>query len=613
MTYFPNLFEAIDTVIENENQDAVKELDLRDGTAEFEYFISRAELIQNGNLQHGLEHVAELLKFDPERREWLALLETYLSKIENPASIFDAKGKDRYFAFEAVRAYILAKDGKIEEAVGLLLAVDNVKPDIPYIGCWGIDWLNSEDAFQTVNKDVYLQVLLNGLRVFGEFTKNGARELRYLEKYNDLFSKYHKMFHADLFSLMGQAGLLRKAGKFDEAIKIARTSVEQYGDWHSLIALGLGLRAKGEQPEAEEYLKKAYELAPDEDVSPLLEIADMYFNSENWPLALEWYNRVLSVEQDNGWAHASKLYCRWKLLGQGDHPQELIVFSQKNQDNHRAYSLLNEFRPFVGGLPRPADATANVLSQVLEQVDSIENETGQNKISITLSALESPSNILAYKLAFGDRFDLDVTVENIPVPDPREALAEVPYKLWRYEDTEGFPALQSPSKTIAADISAIARSPFEDIWSAASRASVNYNNNDISNLLSVVVHPPAIPEGIHVLDWIPRVQYAALAVVANIAGKWEKSEKRDALYSILLGPRDWSTEAAIAVLANLVEAYPAQAVDVHRQFEKLQKAIPETGACLYEYTLYYNWLRMPHLFDNEREDLQKILQGVLGE
>ncbi len=613
MAYFPSTFEAIDDVINNEKQDAVKELGLREGTAEFEYFIVRAELANNGNLQHGLEHAAELLKYDPERKEWLDLLEVYLEKVENPKSVFKTKDQDKYFAYEAVRAYILAKEGNITEAINILIAINNVKPDVPYISSWGIDWLSSAEAFESVNRDIYLTVLLNGLRIFGEFTNNTARYLRHLSCYNKLFEKYHEKFDADQFSLMGQAGLLRKAGQFEAAYKIAKAAHEKYGDWHSLIALGLILREDGDYTEAEDYLKKAYELAPDEGVSPFLEIADMYFNRQDWPLALEWYNRVLSVEPDNGWAHASKLYCRWKLMGQGDHPQELIIFAQQNQDNHRAYNLLNEFRPFVGGLPRPTDATANVLSQVLEQTDNIEDEEGQNKISITLSALESPSNTLAYKLAFGETFELDVTVESIPEPDPRESLGEVPYRIWRYADTEAVPALQKPPEEIAKAIHNIAAGSFENIWPTASRKAKSYTEKDINDLLAVMVHPPATPDGIHVLDWIPVVQFTALAVIANIDGPWESSEKRNALFSVLLGPRDWATEAAIVTLTRLVEDQPTLAFDIHQQFEKLQAAIPEKGACLYEYTLYYNWLTMPHLFDNEREDLRRILEGILEE
>ena len=65
------------------------EIQLRQGTAEFEEFIVRAELETTKNLKHAAGHLGNLLSYDPGRPEWIELLETFL-KEAGP----DAEGAD---------------------------------------------------------------------------------------------------------------------------------------------------------------------------------------------------------------------------------------------------------------------------------------------------------------------------------------------------------------------------------------------------------------------------------------------------------------------------------------------------------------------------------------
>ena len=53
------------------------EIHLRQGTAEFEWFVARGELEMKGDLKHGANHLANLLSYDPGEADWVALLEQY--------------------------------------------------------------------------------------------------------------------------------------------------------------------------------------------------------------------------------------------------------------------------------------------------------------------------------------------------------------------------------------------------------------------------------------------------------------------------------------------------------------------------------------------------------
>lgn len=114
-------------------------------------------------------------------------------------------------------------------------------------------------------------------------------------------------------------------------------------------------------------------------------------------------------------------------------------------------------------------------------------------------------------------------------------------------------------------------------------------------------------------DAVMKMMYVGLLRKAGCfreALEQAKINRRDTLYSLLLGDRDWTTIAAIIALACLAEEYPVISFDIATAFKKLADAAPNTGACCYEHALYYNWLRLPHLFEKEREELKKKLQDI---
>jgi hypothetical protein len=112
-----------------------------------------------------------------------------------------------------------------------------------------------------------------------------------------------------------------------------------------------------------------------------------------------------------------------------------------------------------------------------------------------------------------------------------------------------------------------------------------------------------MPPATHALAWVPRIQHTVAQVLAQIDTGWEGSARRSALLSVLLGPTDWTTSAAIAALAWIARREPALSQDIHRQFEILERHIPTSGYCCYAETLYEHWAELPYLFDSEREAL----------
>jgi tetratricopeptide (TPR) repeat protein len=589
------------------------DIHLRQDTPEFEWFIAKAELENGSNLAHGMSHLAQLLSYDPGRKEWVELLDAYLEKAGSDPERLLPRGKNLYFATEAVRAYIYNRDGKTDKAVSLLIDVTQAKFDARYLEDWVLNWLQPLGKVEQLSDQTGLALFALCINRLPEARRATVRRLRESQRFAELADRYFQRPQQMTGAGMLHVGVLRRAARFNEGMKIAEKAFRAAPNWHDAVGIGLLLRQKGEPEQAESWFRKALEFDP-QDVSARLEAGDTFFEVDNWEKAIAWYDEVLAVEPKHTWAYPSALYCRWRRTGEGRFREELLDLVEQQPDNERAQAMA--YRAFMPPLPYPEDATANVLRQVAESLDGREPDgSGMNNVTLTLSSLEAPSNLTAYRLEMrrlGQTLDLEVTVENVPQPDPRQPFAPVKYLLWNYRETDPVPALPEPPADVVDEVARLARMRFDDElnWADASRTADQLGTDRVAELLAVMVYPPDAPAETPALDWLPRVQHVVCQIVAQLDTGWEHSVRRDALYSLLLGPTDWTTTAAIRVLARIGMEEPAHAYDIHQAFQKLADNIPRSGFCCWLRSLYVAWLQLPHLFPMEREKFQNILREL---
>jgi len=588
-----------------------RHINLREGSAQFHWFIARAELETGENLAHGATHLANLLSFDPGNPEWIELLEQYLAAGQPDPEALIPRGKTAYYTAEAMRAYIWHRQGRLDEACQLLAEVTQAKPEARYLEAWALGWLEPTGAVEALPETVGLMLFSLALSRFPEARLSPVLRLREIRRWAWLCDRFARVYPGDGMTGMLRAGLFRKAGLFEEAEALVRPALERAPDWHLATALGLILRQKGELTGAEQAFEYALRL-DSSDMSARLEAGDTFFERERWQDALRWYENALAKERRQEWAYPSALFCRWMLTEDEGQVRELVDLAKKG--NGRAQQLYNQL--YFNALPEPVDASANLLRQLREMLLKEDDETSGTTVKVTLSGLEAPSNTLAYRLemeALGEEVGLDLTVEAVAKPDPRVPIAPVKYLLWTYDGTDPSPALPPPSEEVTSRIAEIARPPYDDdvSWAAASHAAEALGPQSAGEVLAVMVHPPPVPEGSTALAWLPRVQHAAMQVAAQLDQGWEGSARRDALFSALLGPQDWTTQAAIRALARLGRENEAFAPDIGEAFQQLANHRPIPGFCCWEYTLYENWLELPHLFPKEREELQKKLKKLL--
>lgn len=603
MALFPDLERQLDG---NETGGSVS---LRQGSAEFEYFVARGELSQADNLAHGFSHLAELLTFDPDRSQWQALIGEYLSRASLDTLIPKNEDGGRYYATEALRAWAFAEEGRLHDAIELWIAVHGAKPSVRYLQAWAVPRLEGQGVVEAMPRDLSLQMLATMLNGVPELRLQTARQRAGSERVAAIARRVAATHSGSPELGMMVPGLLRKAGDFEGALaQVDANERESGATWHNAVARGLIHREAGDPEAAEQAFIAALELDPS-DISAMLEAGDTFLNIRQWARALAWYEKVLAQQPEHDWAKPSALWCRSKLSDDPagpDDPHIAGLVELEKQGTWRARSLINQFRRWEGFLPEPSDATANALRSVLQA------EERGDSMAIATSAVEAPSNMTAFRLA---GMDATISFNSVATPDPREPIADIAFTVWQLDGEVLAPALQPPPPEVAAAVARVAAIAYERdaVWAAASLIPQTIEGLTPEQLLACVVHPPPVPAGPdapNVLAWLGRVQLAVADALAHLDDDWKPSKRRDALMSLLLGPMDWSTNAAILALSRLSRDEPALAVDIGAAFAELEASRPDAGAVCWEQTLYWCWCDLPHLWDKEREELWSKYQSA---
>lgn len=583
-------------------------IELRQGTAEFERFITEAELEQ-GNLAHGAEHLAELLKFAPGNPEWLALAERYLQTAGTPAeAVLLPPSDQRYAATEALRCWIMAREGRVADAVDLLLHVIDAAPESDYLDAWALGWLEPAGALEQLDADLQMRLYGRVIQRTPEAREATAHDLANTHRWAALARRIRPSDDFVAQWAMLHIGLLRRAALFDQALELAGPVQQQ--DWHQATARGLVLRQQGRPAEADLAFSQAMQQQP-EELSTYLEAGDTWLENQGWAQAINWYDQALALHPEHAWAAPSRDYCQWRATGDDALLQRVIDAAKA--DNERAYQL---WFLASGAPPQPNDASANVLRKIRDSLlDGSYNGSPGDSITLRTSSLEAPSNVLAITLELAAHglagCKVEVTAESIARPDPRQPLGPVAHRLWRYEGDQAQPALPPPGEKVSALIAALAAKPYARAnWAQASHVAAGLESDEALQVLATLVHPPAVPDrSIPALLWLTRVQSAAAQVLAHLDSGWEGSRRRELLLCALFGPSDWTTVAAIRVLAAIAHDQPAHALDIHTCFEHLESQRPDDGYCCWLEPLYESWQQLPLLFDHERETLrQKLAQ-----
>ena len=601
------------------------------------------EALAQGDAKHAVFHIAWALATDPLRREWLTVLDQILAGNHDPARLAPIE-EEASFAMVAVHAYILGrKRGTLDQAIGLLLQVFAVRPDIPYLA-WAIDWLQKSEALDSFE----LTALFPGIKsILGRFpgTIIRSEEDRALlenllpltqqlwemrdqlvppprrgwsrwfpwkrDERKPLDPKVHGFF---LFFL---TSVVRKSGRFDEALRLSEDAFRQVPCYTTAIGLAMARAARGEIDQAVAAYAESERHDPG-NVSGLVDAAELLWENRRPREAEELYKKILRKNPDDPRAAPSYYYLRY-ISSDFDLTwiENLRDFVEAHPDHEQGQGLLRSLIPYFGFLPSPSDAFVNVLRKITESLRNQPTapDDGPFTLNYRVSGLEAPSNRLALGLLlrrFGKRMDLNATVESIAVPDPRLPLGRVPYQLWRYEKTEPIPVLPPPPEDVSEAVAALAASEYDFTeWAkSASKQGSALGTDRVDDLLGVMVHPPTAPDSIDPWDWVLRIQLAASLFVIGLDQGWTGSLRRKVLVALVNGPMDWSVGTAIIAVSYLAASDPTIAAEAIELFRERLRNMPGEGYVCYAVPLFVSMLELPGVSGEERAALRAKLREL---
>jgi tetratricopeptide (TPR) repeat protein len=557
------------------------------------------------DFEHAVSHLAAAVVSDPTRTEWLALLDVVAESAPDPLSLLPPSGAEpMYVGHACVRAFLLARQGHYADALTLLVQVAEACPDRPFLD-WGVTWLTEPGVVETVR----VPAAVAFLKVCYERHVNADRAVPSLDGVLPIAERLRAAHQDEPDVLLLAASLLRRADRLEEGLAVAREAFDAQPSWATATAVALVHRAQGQVDEALEWYARGLEHDP-EDLTARLDMADMLLDRWDLGRAIRLYEEVLRRQPAHPWAAPSAAAARVLLTGREKWKTHLQALCSGDPANERARQMAEGLarvpEAYVEEVPEPQEAMANVLRQVIAK----QVEAG-SRLKIKLSHLEAPSCVRAVHRELERRgVTLEITVEQVPTPDPRVAVPGATALLWRYEKTAPVALPPRPDRVVSEQVADLAATPYRlDAWKLrASAIAAELPDRGIASLLGVMAHPPATPDGISALDWVRHVQIAAALVLAHLDGGAARSSRRQGLTTLVeiaRGPIDWTTEAAIVGLSVIVSREPASEELVRQVYQDLFDRIPGEGYCCYWRCLVRHCLKLPSVPDSERDQLEE--------
>ncbi len=572
-------------------------LDTVDNPSGDDYAKAAREALDQAHLREGIICVAAALAFDPNREAWLELMDAILERADDPLALVEVDRERPFFGLVAVRAWALARVGRVDDALALILEVATYRPAIPYLR-WAKQWVQRH-AKRKVDLNRVGAPLSRFVQELGRGDDDERRRTN-VEAAVEL-TRTLRTQHPDRGEITFlETTMLRWLGRSEDALAIALQEDDRRPSYFGAVEIACAHRDLGNIDGAIAFFRKALE-HDSSQLAPHLDIGDMLLNEGRFSEAAEAYQRALEQQPTHPWAHPSSLYARHLTSSHPGALAELEALASQEAEPGRATALLRDLMLLESVLPRPQDLSADAVESAIGQIEASPSRGPgiTHQVNVTVTHPESPSVGLAFAQAMtelGEQAKLHIEVERIPNPDPREPRGEVDFVLWRYRDDVSAVALPPPESSIVAAVADLATTDFDEArwYEAAREAAAPLADESASAIAAAMVHPPAKrPSHIPPLDWVYRVQVATAFVLARLDDGWQAARRRRALLTVARGPADWSVAAALVALSAVAQRSREAAEELANVFAELDQGIPDDSFSPYAYTLTLARLRLP--------------------
>lgn len=583
-----------------------------------EFEIARWVYENERDLKHAAHHLSAALAGNPLDPARIKLLDTLIAESADPLALAPTSADEAtYFGTVAVRAYVLAKIGRVVPAVELVAQI--LGAGWPGYLPWAFDWLAANpSAAADVNRDIVCRALAGVMQRYSGSMESapGAQAvlndaLRFAEHFDTGTPPDESLRYIRIV-------LLRKVGRPADSRALGEASYRESPGYRYANGAAYAAREAGDADGCLAWQLRALEHEPS-DVATRLDIADGFLDRRRFPDAVTWYAAAAQLEPGHPWATPSLMYSRYRN-GEGEHwLDRLEEFAERNEDNDRAVSLVSQTRPYLGYLPGPAEASANVLADMVAKKRNGQEVSGI--VSQFVTSLEPPSMRLAFRrqmLGFGATGDSTVSYGQIQSPDPRLPRKPVDFLAWRYREaasggltTDADPVLVQPPTSVTDAVAWLAGHGFyRPGWYDAAEKAVGSLPHPIraEHLVAAMTHPPVAPNDWPEPDWVFRCQVATALMIAHLDPElpWANSERRKVLLDLARGPMDWTVSAAVVALAEVAGRDADAISDVHAEFRDLLGHQPLPGHICYLDPVIACGLRLPELPPDLREELIRV-------
>ena len=399
-------------------------------------------------------------------------------------------------------------------------------------------------------------------------------------------------------------------------MRVALEGVQRWpNDWRLRTALLNGHRDARRPDAALEQARAAMQITPD-DFSPLHDAAWALAETERFPEAAALFEELLHHDPGYPEGRASLHYARYRATGAEADKQALLL--GRDRGDRRAGELADEIDPpvpFVNVLPDPGDATlaAGAAHRLRARPDHPllrRRRAGRGALPLAPHGRAQRGARVLPRDASARRERRD-RVRGRGGAGARSARRQGPGQhaglalRWAAASP---PPTRSPDGRAQGAIAWIARHPFgRQTWDAAARTvAEDFGPDAYHGLMSVLAHPPmpAEEDPFDAFTWTWRSQVATALVLSHF-GPWESGSARAALFSMLYGPSDWTTGAAIVALGVRAATHPPMRAEIEQAFGWLRTQIPERGYTSWEIVLAEVWLSLGHHPPHLREDLER--------
>lgn len=582
------------------------------------------ETFQRGELVSAMLFASDALMLFPNERPYLDLADEIALASPDPLSTVPIATGAVHVATAAVRARILMMQKRLPEAMDLLCQVIDVAPDLGYLP-WLLRWCQPEVitrlGYDVFAKQVVRSVLRAGIRVPPNPDADDPRLVN-VRAGADLFAALRSAFPNEVVLYFGEATLRRRLSDPQATLAVALEGVRRFPqDWKVQAAAANAYSSAGRPADAEPHTRQALAIDP-KDNSPLFDLGWAYMDAKQYDRATHVFHELLSRDPDYDDAKPAFHYARFRGYNTPEDRTALFVLRERQWWSQLTRELCEELEPmevYYTFLRGPGDAAANAARSFARELRPIIACCGQGlecSIGLESKFLESPSVNLAFEnemRRMGARGSLEINVEEVQQPDPRADKAQVQYRLWNYQGTTAsrvYPAADPRAQQV---IASIAQQLYrQDVWDGAARAvAQQWGDAWLHGFLAVMTDPPPPPadSGFESFYWLYRCQVAAALVLSHL-GPWESGPGRGALFSLLFGPSDWTTSAAIIALGFRAKENPALRPEIEQLFGWLRGQAPTRGYTDWEHVLPYVWLGLGNHHEATKAGLEAWIEQL---